>query len=99
MLYLCFVCFKQKTAYEMRIIDWSSTCALPICPIRAVVLTNGDVDHVAGLLTLRERHPLAVYATDRVLSVLEDNAIFNVLNPAFVARRRIRLGESFEQLA
>src|SRR3546814_12504702 len=40
--------------------------------------------------------PLAVYATDRVLSVLEDNAIFNVLNPAFVARRRIRLGESFE---
>src|SRR3546814_2528374 len=65
-------------------------------PIRAVVLTNGDVDHVAGLLTLRESHPLAVYATDRVLSVLEDNAIFNVLNPAFVARRRIRLGESFE---
>src|SRR3546814_16639243 len=40
--------------------------------------------------------PLAVYATDRVLSVLEDNAIFNVLNPDFVARRRIRLGESFE---
>src|SRR3546814_783135 len=65
-------------------------------PIRAVVLTNGDVDHVAGLLTLRESHPLAVYATDRVLSVLEDNAIFNVLNPAFVARRRIRLGDSFE---
>src|SRR3546814_626789 len=23
--------FKQKTAYEMRISDWSSTCALPIC--------------------------------------------------------------------
>src|SRR3546814_3154913 len=22
--------FKQKTAYEMRISDWSSTCALPI---------------------------------------------------------------------
>src|SRR3546814_9110215 len=66
-------------------------------PIRAVVLTNGDVDHVAGLLTLRESHPLAVYATDRVLSVLEDNAIFNVLNPAFVARRRIRLGDISER--
>ena len=65
-------------------------------PIRAVVLTNGDVDHVAGLLTLRESHPLAVYATGRVLSVLADNAIFNVLNPAFVDRRRMRLGESFE---
>src|SRR3546814_3985746 len=23
--------FKQKTAYEMRISDWSSDCALPIC--------------------------------------------------------------------
>ena len=65
-------------------------------PIRAVVLTNGDVDHVAGLLTLRERHPLAVYATGRVLSVLQDNAIFNVLNPEFVDRRQVRLGESFE---
>src|SRR3546814_1735147 len=30
---LCLCCvffFKQKTAYEMRISDWSSTCALPI---------------------------------------------------------------------
>ena len=62
-------------------------------PIRAVVLTNGDVDHIAGLLTLRERHPLAVYGTGRVLSVLERNAIFNVLNPDFVARRQLRLGE------
>src|SRR3546814_10238786 len=26
----CFFFFKQKTAYEMRISDWSSTCALPI---------------------------------------------------------------------
>src|SRR3546814_6283356 len=27
----CFFFFKQKTAYEMRISDWSQTCALPIC--------------------------------------------------------------------
>lgn len=65
-------------------------------PIHAVVLTNGDVDHLAGLLSLRERHPLAVYATGRVLSVLQANTIFNVLNPEFVDRRRIRLGERFE---
>ena len=31
-------------------------------PISGVVLTNGDVDHVAGLLTLRERQNLSVYA-------------------------------------
>src|SRR3546814_7223642 len=27
---MLFFFFKQKTAYEMRISDWSSTCALPI---------------------------------------------------------------------
>ena len=68
-------------------------------PIAAVVLTNGDVDHVAGLLTLRESHPLAVYGTGRVLDVLARNAIFNVLNPDFVDRRRITLGEGFAPAA
>ena len=49
-------------------------------PISGVVLTNGDVDHVAGLLTLRERQNLSVYAHKRVHSVLKENSIFNVLN-------------------
>src|SRR3546814_1759861 len=31
LLVVFFFFFKQKTAYEMRISDWSSTCALPIC--------------------------------------------------------------------
>lgn len=65
-------------------------------PIVSVVLTNGDVDHVTGLLTLRESHPLAVYATPRVLSILQANSIFNVLNPEFVDRRPINLGASLE---
>ncbi len=65
-------------------------------PIAAVLLTNGDVDHVAGLLTLRERYPLALYATSRVLEVINGNAIFNVLNPEFVDRRTMPLGDSFE---
>src|SRR3546814_4773817 len=30
---LVFFFFKQKTAYDMRISDWSSTCALPIFPL------------------------------------------------------------------
>ena len=65
-------------------------------PIAGAVLTNADVDHVAGLLTLRESTPLVLYATDRVLATLRANSIFNVLNPDFVARRVIVLGESFE---
>src|SRR5688572_30352129 len=36
-------------------------------PIKAVVLTNGDVDAIAGLLTLREGQPFNVYASARVL--------------------------------
>src|SRR3546814_7587219 len=32
---MCVFFFKQKTAYEMRISDWSSACALPIFVKRA----------------------------------------------------------------
>ena len=65
-------------------------------PISGVILTNADVDHVAGLLTIRESTPLALYATERVLETLKANSIFNVLNPEFVERRSIVLGEPFE---
>lgn len=67
-------------------------------PIASIVLTNADVDHVAGLLTLRESQPFSLYATERVLSVLAENPIFNVLNPAFVERRSLRLDHPFEPL-
>ncbi|MEO0972518.1 MAG: pyrroloquinoline quinone biosynthesis protein PqqB [Pseudomonadota bacterium] len=65
-------------------------------PIQAVVLTNADVDHVAGLLNLRESQPYNVYATQRVLGVLDANPIFNVLNPQFVDRRSMVLGEDLQ---
>lgn len=61
-------------------------------PIRAVVLTNADVDHIAGLLSLRERERFVIYATARVLEVLEQNTIFNVLDPHYVERRLLPLG-------
>jgi len=35
-------------------------------PIAGIVLTNGDLDHCLGLLSLRESHPLTVYATSAV---------------------------------
>ena len=62
-------------------------------PIAGAVLTNGDVDAIAGLMTLRESQKLALYATPRVLEVLAGNSIFNVLNPDYVERRPIALGE------
>jgi pyrroloquinoline quinone biosynthesis protein B len=63
-------------------------------PIKAVALTNGDVDHVAGLLTLRERHPFDLYASARVLAALRANPIFDVLAPDLVSRRELTPGVS-----
>lgn len=60
-------------------------------PIHAAVLTNADVDHVAGLLTMRERQPFAIYATTRVLAVLAANPIFAVLDQSLVPRRELPL--------
>lgn len=62
-------------------------------PIAAVVLTNADVDHIAGLLSLRERQPFHLYATARVLRVLQENSIFGVLDPAYVRRIDIAMNE------
>ena len=63
-------------------------------PIKAVVLTNADVDHIAGLLTMREGQSFVLYATDRVAQVIAENSIFNVLNPKFVQRRLLDLDVS-----
>lgn len=66
-------------------------------PVRAVVLTNGDIDHIAGLLTLRESTSFRIHATAATLSIL-DQPVFRVLNPDLVAKEAIRLEERFEPL-
>ena len=65
-------------------------------PIDAVVLTNGDIDHIAGLLTMRESESFRIYASDRVQSILTSNSIFNVLNPDYVKRDTFELSQAFE---
>ena len=57
-------------------------------PIEAVVLTNGDIDHIAGLLSLRERQPLRIHASHRVLSILSAISVFDVLASDGVERVR-----------
>lgn len=64
-------------------------------PIAGVILTGGDVDVVAGLLTLRERQPLTIYATRRILGVLDANPIFEVLARDVVAREAVQLDRPF----
>lgn len=63
-------------------------------PIKAVALTNGDVDHIAGLLNLREAQPFSVYAARRVLDVLATNRIFDILAPGVVERFELPLEQS-----
>jgi pyrroloquinoline quinone biosynthesis protein B len=65
-------------------------------PIAGVILTNGEVDAVAGLLSLREGWPFTIYAHSRVLAVLKANSIFNVLGERNVRRQPIVIDEPFE---
>ncbi|MEH6718019.1 MAG: pyrroloquinoline quinone biosynthesis protein PqqB [Aurantimonas endophytica] len=65
-------------------------------PLGAVLVTNGDVDHVAGLLTLREKQNFELYGTTGVLDVIASNPVFSVLDPACVERRPVEIGKPFE---
>lgn len=65
-------------------------------PIKAVILTNGDVDHIAGLLSLREGFAFTLYASGRVLGTLAANSIFNVLDPGLVPRVPLESGQTAE---
>jgi len=52
-------------------------------PIAGVVLASADLDHVVGLLLLRELQPLRVYGAPSVLRILrEENSMFGMLNRA-----------------
>ena len=64
-------------------------------PIAGVILTNGEVDAVAGLLSMREGSPFAIYAHQRVLAILKANSIFNVLSDKNVKRESIEIDRSF----
>jgi pyrroloquinoline quinone biosynthesis protein B len=64
-------------------------------PIASVVLTGGDVDVIAGLLTLRERQPFTLHAGPAVHSILDANPIFEVLARDVVDRRTVALDTHF----
>jgi pyrroloquinoline quinone biosynthesis protein B len=68
-------------------------------PIAGILLTNGDLDHCLGLLSLRESHPLAVHATDAVRAgFTEGNVLYRTLQrfPGQIEWRALRLGEEQE---
>lgn len=65
-------------------------------PIAGVILSCAELDHVLGLLHLRELQPFNVYATPSVTSILrEQNTMFRMLNrvPEQVSWQTFRSGE------
>jgi pyrroloquinoline quinone biosynthesis protein B len=70
-------------------------------PIAAILLTNADLDHCLGLLSLRESHPLVIYATERLRRGFTDgNVLYRTLDrfPGQVTWRALKLGRE-EELA
>jgi pyrroloquinoline quinone biosynthesis protein B len=68
-------------------------------PVAGIVLTNGDLDHCLGLLSLRESHPLTVYATDPVRrGFTEGNVLYRTLQrfPEQVTWRVLKPGHEEE---
>jgi pyrroloquinoline quinone biosynthesis protein B len=50
-------------------------------PIAGVLLTSGDIDQIAGLLSLRELQTFRVYCTSSIRRILrDDNSMFAMLN-------------------
>lgn len=69
--------------------------ALRDTPIASVLVTNGDIDHIAGLLVLREKQAFDLIATAALQGVIETNTMFRALDPEFVRRRTVALEETF----
>jgi pyrroloquinoline quinone biosynthesis protein B len=75
---------------------WPRQGSLRNSPLNAILLTGGEVDNVAGLLTLRERQPFFVWATATVQATLDANPIFEALDRSIVERRALVLDQPIE---
>jgi len=65
-------------------------------PIAGVILTNGEIYAIAGLLSMREGWPFTIYAHQKVLATLKSNSVFNVLGENNVKRQAIGIDRAFE---
>lgn len=65
-------------------------------PLRSVLLTNGDIDHITGLLSLREQTPFTIFATRELLDILAQNPVFDAVSSELVKRQIVALEAGFE---
>lgn len=64
-------------------------------PISGVFVPSGDIDHLAGLLVMRESQPFTLWGTAATLAEIE-GSVFDVLNPAYVKREAVELERPIE---
>lgn len=62
-------------------------------PINSVVLTGAEIDQIAGLLSLRESTPFALYATPASHAAVAANAMFGAMSS--MTRHAVNPGERF----
>ncbi|VTZ51019.1 Coenzyme PQQ synthesis protein B [Methylocella tundrae] len=65
-------------------------------PISAVFVTNGDIDHLAGLLTLREQQAFTLFGSHATLAQVANSSVFGVLNKTLVQTRAVDLESSVD---
>jgi pyrroloquinoline quinone biosynthesis protein B len=90
--------FILNASPDLRLQVEATPCLCPreglrSSPISGVVVSGGDVDAIAGLLHLRERHRFTVYAPRQVLEIIAANPIFGVLSPDHVRQVALPLDE------
>jgi pyrroloquinoline quinone biosynthesis protein B len=66
-------------------------------PVKALVLTNADVDHIAGLLSLREGTGFDLWASAETHAVIAGSPVFGVMSE-LVVRREMALDQGFAPL-
>ncbi len=83
---------------QMQTIPQMHPRTLRDTPVGAVLVTNGDIDHIVGLLSLREQTPFSLFATGEIHKVLQENKIFDAVNRNVVPRETIALDHPFQIL-
>ncbi len=64
-------------------------------PIAAVVVTGGEIDQIAGLLSLREGQAFELFGTAETLGAIDASPVFAALAPDLVPRRSVSPDTAF----
>src|SRR3546814_12282161 len=82
-MYGIFFFFKQKTAYEMRISDWSSdVCSSDLSAIKSKLLRLKDAERIfcplaaPNIWELRKQAGASLYRTAELMEELSENEVF-----------------------